>query len=231
MYKIPSLPFACSIAGGEQHAGVKPVNEAVFNLKYFAKLYKIHQDDIPQMLSEKLAEELSYYASGAHKDLALVMFERLITLESKGIVCIPVPEHQKKGLAYATIAYHFSQSDETLTAVFSLMSSSGKEHTDCPFLSFTAERTPDTVELSIAIATEIEVPIMLKHGKSLVQLHDLALYWTKFICAFEAMLTYQCIMYKSFLYDAMLEKNGVRLNPNYVQVSLLTLENEEKNTI
>ncbi len=32
MYKIPSLPFACSIAGGEQHIGVKPINEAVFNL-------------------------------------------------------------------------------------------------------------------------------------------------------------------------------------------------------
>lgn len=42
------------------------------------------------------------------------------------------------------------------------------------------------------------------------------------------MLAYQYVMYKSYLYDAMLKKNGVRLNPNYVQVSLLALEGEEK---
>lgn len=156
------------------------------------------------------------------------MFEHLMTSESKGIVCTPILQHQKMEFTYATIVYHISQSDETLTAVISLMDNSGKECIDCPFLSFTAERIPDTVELSIEIATEVEIPIMLMHGKSLVQLHDLALYWTKFICVFEAMLAYQCIMYTSYLYDAMLKKNGVRLNPNYVQVSLLTLESEEK---
>lgn len=176
MNKRPSLPFACSIAGGEQHAGVKPVNEVVFNLKYFAKLYKVHSRRYSSNAAGKMGEGILYYMSGAYKDLTLAMFERLVTLESKGIVCIPVLEHQKKGFAYATIAYHFNQSDETLTAVISLMSSSGKEHIDCPFLSFTAARIPDTVELCIAVATEIKVPIMLKHGKSLVQLHDLALY-------------------------------------------------------
>lgn len=68
MNKRPSLPFACSIAGGEQHAGVKPVNEVVFNLKYFAKLYKVHsrryssnairQSNLPPRLSLFLHHQL-----------------------------------------------------------------------------------------------------------------------------------------------------------------------------
>jgi len=232
MIKIPSLPFASSIAGGEQHAGVKPTNEAVFNMKYLAQLYKIHQDDIPQLLSDELAGELAHYAEGAHKDLAVVMFERLMALESKGIVSTPVMLRIKKEIkTYATLVYHFSQSDETLSAVISLVNNSGNENIDCPFLAFTAERIPDSVELSIVIEAEVEVPIMLKHGKSLAQLHDLAWHWIKFICAFEAMFAYECIKFKSFHFDAMFEKKGVRLNPNFVPISLLAFESEEKDII
>ena len=76
--KIPSLPFASSIVGGEQHAGVRPANHTVFNLKYFAGLYKIHQNDIPQLLSDKLSMELYAYVEIIHNDLATVMFERLM---------------------------------------------------------------------------------------------------------------------------------------------------------
>lgn len=232
MIKIPSLPFASSIAGGEQHAGVKPSNEAVFNLKYLAGLYKIHQDDIPQLLSDKLAGELAHYVEGAHSDLAVVMFERLVATESKGIISTPVMLHIKKEVkTYTTVAYHFSQTDETLTAVICLMNNSGKENIDCPFLAFTAERIPDSIELNIVIDAEVEVPLMLRYGKSLAQIHDIALHWIKFICAFEAMFAYECIKFKSFHFDAMLEKKGVRLNPNFVQISLLALKSEEKDII
>jgi hypothetical protein len=51
MIKIPSLPFASSIVGGEHHAGVQPENEEVFDLYYMARLYKVHHDEIPQLLS------------------------------------------------------------------------------------------------------------------------------------------------------------------------------------
>ena len=78
MNRLPLLPFACSIAGGEQHAGLLSKNETVFNKEYFAKLYKMHKDDIPQVLTEKLTRELKYYMCEDNKDLIGIMFGRCV---------------------------------------------------------------------------------------------------------------------------------------------------------
>jgi len=232
MNKIPSLPFASSIAGGEQHAGVKPSNDTVFNLHYYADLYKVHENDIPQLLSEKLARELSYYASEAHNDLAVILFERLISLDTQGIVCTPViTDKQKKPVVLATLAYHFCLSEETLDVAMSIMNIEKEDYEDCPFFAFTAEKIPGNYDLGIAISTDVKVPIMLMQSQSEHDLVKTAWHWVKFICAFEAMFAYRCIKYHSFAYDAMLQKNGEYLNPNFVKVNLLTLEGEGKDNI
>ena len=38
MIRLPSLPFASSIAAGEHHAGLTSDNDAIFNLEYFVCL-------------------------------------------------------------------------------------------------------------------------------------------------------------------------------------------------
>jgi len=51
------------------------------------------------------------------------------------------------------------------------------------------------------------------------------------ICILEAMFAYQCVRYKSITYSAMLEVDGISLNPNFVQVNILTLESEESPSV
>ena len=226
MIKIPILPFACSIAGGEHHARLKPANETVFNVKYFADLYKIHQNDIPQLLSDKLATELSYYVNGVHDDLAVIMFDRLVSLDAQGIVCTPaISKKDNKAVSFGTIAYRFSQSEETLEVTISVMDKENR-NVDCPFLAFTAEKFAGGI--GIDIPTDVKAPIMLMHGKSEQDMEKTAWYWVKFICAFETVFTYQCIRFKAFSYDAMLEKNDIQLNPNFIKVNRLTLEGENE---
>lgn len=77
MIRLPSLPFASSIAAGEHHAGLTSDNDAIFNLEYFVGLHKIHHDDIPQVLTEKLAQELMECAHNMHKDLTSVLLEHM----------------------------------------------------------------------------------------------------------------------------------------------------------
>ena len=225
--KIPSLPFASSIVGGEQHAGVRPANHTVFNLKYFAGLYKIHQNDIPQLLSDKLSMELYAYVEIIHNDLATVMFERLISLETNGVLCAPVKEEKR----ILTMAYHFSSSSDTMDVVVSVADYSKGEAVDEPVLAFTAEIIDGTNDIGISMPSDVSVPLMFWDGHSLEDLNDRAWYVVKLICAFEAMFAYHCIKFKNLMYDAMLEKDGVRLNPNFVQVNLLTLNDEEKPSI
>lgn len=228
--QIPSLPFASSVVGGEQHAGIKPVNDMVFNVKYYANLYQTHQNDIPQLLSQGLAKELIHYSDAAHKDLALVMFERMRTLEVQGTVIVPMTDFVQKD-TYATLVYDFDKTRGSFRVVISVMEKKSEEAVDCPFFAFFADATPDKHGIEITSEVDIEVPIMFLHGKSISDLEAVAMRWAMFICIFEAMFAYQCVKYKSFMYSAMLEMDGVRLNPNFVQVNLLTLESEENPSV
>lgn len=225
--RIPSLPFASSIAGGEQHAGVRTTNDVLFDIKYLAKLYKIHQNDIPQLLSSKLSEELDSYAKTMNQDLVMVMFDRLLTLEAKGIISVSVSKENR----LFTIAYHFNVMTDTMDVVMSIADFNNKEPFDVVLFAFTAEIIDETNTLDIDIPADVSIPIMFKEGHSLADLSNNAWHLIKLICAFEAMFAYHCIKFKNFMYDAMLEKDGVMLNPNFVQVSLLTLEDEEKPSI
>ena len=226
--KIPSLPFASSISGGEQHIGVQPVNKAYFDLKYLAGLYQIHESDIPQLLTRELAKAFYGYVNMLNKDLSLIMFERLVTLEAKGIICTP-SEHDGKSII--TLAYHFNASADTLHVTVSLMNIKGNASEDCPYLAFTAEVIEEENIIGFSIPIEVSVPHIFRHDTRLDDLLERACYWVNYICAFEAMFAYHCLRFKSFSYDAMLEKDGVYLKPNFVQVNLLTFEDEEKPSI
>lgn len=226
--KIPSLPFASSIAGGEQHVGVQPFNKAYFDLKYLARLYKIHESDIPQLLTKGLAKAFYGYVNMLNKDLSLIMFERLVALEAKGIICTP-SEHDDKSII--TIAYHFNASADTLYVTVSIMNIKENVSEDCPYIAFTAEVIEEENIIGISIPVEVSVPHIFRHSSRLDDLLERACYWVNYICAFEAMFAYHCLRFKGFSYDAILEKDGVYLNPNFVQVNLLTFEDEEKPSI
>lgn len=226
--KIPSLPFASSIAGGEQHVGVQPFNKAYFDLKYLAHLYKIHESDIPQLLTKGLAKAFYGYVNMLNKDLSLIMFERLVALEAKGIICTP-SEHDDKSII--TIAYHFNASADTLYVTVSIMNIKENVSEDCPYIAFTAEVIEEENIIGISIPVEVSVPHIFRHSSRLDDLLERACYWVNYICAFEAMFAYHCLRFKGFSYDAILEKDGVYLNPNFVQVNLLTFEDEEKPSI
>lgn len=226
--KIPSLPFASSIAGGEQHVGVQPFIKAYFDLKYLARLYKIHESDIPQLLTKGLAKAFYGYVNMLNKDLSLIMFERLVALEAKGIICTP-SEHDDKSII--TIAYHFNASADTLYVTVSIMNIKENVSEDCPYIAFTAEVIEEENIIGISIPVEVSVPHIFRHSSRLDDLLERACYWVNYICAFEAMFAYHCLRFKGFSYDAILEKDGVYLNPNFVQVNLLTFEDEEKPSI
>lgn len=229
MIKIPSLPFASSIVGGEHHADIKPENETVFNIGYFARLYKIHKTDVPQLLSEKLTNELTDYANKSHKNLVALMFDRQLQAESQGVICMPILHHLKQRNLHTTIVYRFVPSEEILDVAISVCNSNSKETIDCPFFAFKAEKLSNSLEIGIHIPAYVLTQLMLKHGKTESELTVLAWYWIKFISAFEAMLIYKCIKFNSLLYDAMLKKDNIYLNPNFVDVALLTLEREKIN--
>ena len=230
MNRLPLLPFACSIAGGEQHAGLLSKNETVFNKEYFAKLYKMHKDDIPQVLTEKLTRELKYYMCEDNKDLIGIMFGRLLEDDAHGIVCVPVGQKDKKTLTYVTIVYRFCHDENTLEMDISLMGcEADKEDSDVPFIKFTAERIPNSFDIGIDIPADVTIPVMLRCGYSYEQLVEVALRWVRFVCAFEMMFIYKCVPFTSYWYNAMLTKKGTFINPNYVSVNLLACEGEEKN--
>lgn len=229
--QIPSLPFASSILGGEQHAGIRPVNDLVFNTKYFASLYEIHKNDTPLLLSQGLAKELIHYSDAAHKDLALIMFERMRTLEVQGTVIVPMSDFIEKDM-YVTLVYDFNKVRDSFRVVISIMErKKNEEAVDCPFFAFYADATPEKHGIEITSEVDIEVPIMFLHGKSISDLEAVAMRWTMIICILEAMFAYQCVRYKSITYSAMLEVDGVSLNPNFVQVNILTLESEESPSV
>ena len=121
MIRLPSLPFASSIAAGEHHAGLTSDNDAIFNLEYFVGLHKIHHDDIPQVLTEKLAQELMECAHNMHKDLTTVLLEHMQNMEAKGIVCMPAIPRNKKGTSYITAAYHYNEDVDGVDVVVSFM--------------------------------------------------------------------------------------------------------------
>lgn len=52
----------------------EPSNQAEFSI---VGLHKIHHDDIPQVLTEKLAQELRECAHNMHKDLTSVLLEHM----------------------------------------------------------------------------------------------------------------------------------------------------------
>ena len=109
MIRLPSLPFASSIAAGEHHAGLTSDNDAIFNLEYFVGLHKIHHDDIPQVLTEKLAQELRECAHNMHKDLTSVLLEHmqegveLILKEMIQKFCVLHPFPQTFAMAVANV--------------------------------------------------------------------------------------------------------------------------------
>lgn len=225
--KIPLLPFASSIAGGEQHIGVRTTNDNLFNVNYIARLYNIHQDDIPQLITDRLSEKLDSFAKNMNKDLAMVMFDRLLTLGAKGILCTPTT----KGNRIVTIVYHFNSQSDTLEVVVSIADYNVKEPFDMVYFAFSAEMLEEVNNIDINISTDVSVPLMLQGGYSLNELNDNARLVVKLICAFEANFAYHCIKFKNFMYDAMLKKDGIMLNPNPVQVNLLISEDEEKASI
>ena len=52
----------------------EPSNQAEFSI---VGLHKIHHDDIPQVLTEKLAQELRECVHNMHKDLTSVLLEHM----------------------------------------------------------------------------------------------------------------------------------------------------------
>lgn len=227
MIKIPFLPFASSIVGGEHHAKIQPENEKVFSLYYMARLYKVHHNDIPQLLSDKLTDKLIEYVRISHKDLATVMFERQLQWESHGVFCIPMfgqPENRK---SYLSIAYQFIQDEELLNVAVSVVRCKGQEAIDCPFFAFTAEIINSKMDMGIRIPADVMASLVLNQRWKVSEWYDMAWYLTRLISAYEAMMVYQCIKFKSFRYEAMLMKNGVCFNPNFVDVNMLTFEREK----
>ena len=115
-------------------------NQAGFSI---VGLHKIHHDDIPQVLTEKLAQELRECVHNMHKDLTTVLLEHMQNMEAKGIVCMPAIPRNKKGTSYITAAYHYNEDVDGVDVVVSFMNGKGKEAVETPFLTFTAERLPD----------------------------------------------------------------------------------------
>ena len=228
MKRLPILPFASTIASGERHAEVNPVNKEVFDEEYFERQHKIHQDDIPQLLTRNLEEELSGYVNDSHKDLAYVMFGRLFVDDAQGILCVPYRMEDRKTLSYLTIAYQFCEDDGTMVTTISIRCNNFKDKSDRPLLAFTAERIPDTFDIGIEISADLAVPLLFKGRHSLHMMENAALFWVKYVCIFESLFIYKSIPFKGYLYDAMLTKKGVCINPNPVCVNLLAVDGEEK---
>lgn len=227
MNRLPLLPFACSIVSGKLHTEVQPIDDVTFNGDYYERLHETHQNDIPQLLTEKLAKELFGFVDNVNKNLTGVMFGRMLVDEAQGVVCVPTWLNDNTFLVYTNIAYKFIQDEGILEITISVTDCSDMEHTDIPFLTYTAERLPDSLEIGINLPADVSIPIMAM-GNSLDRLDYVALYWVKFICAFESMFIYRCIDFKGFLYDAMLTNKGVCINPNVVSVNLVALDGEKK---
>ena len=227
MIKIPSLPFASSIVGGEHHAGVQPENEEVFSLYYMARLYKVHHDETPQLLSDKLTKNLIEYVRISHKDLATVMFERQLQWETHGVFVIPIPLQPSGRKLYLSVAYQFVQDEEGLEVTISVMGYNSQEVMDCPFFAFTAKIINDEMGIGIQIPAEVLTPLIANQRRNVSELNDMAWYLVRLISAYEAMLAYQCVPYKSYRYEPMLVKDGMQLNPNFVTVQLLMSDDEK----
>lgn len=225
MIKLPPFPFASSIVGGEQHSRLVYDNDSMFNLKYFAKLYMIHKEDIPLVLTRKLTLELVYYTEMTHKDLVPAMFDRLVNLDTHNIVCLPLPLGNNKKICYETLAYHCNKEADSLEVVFSFMVLKDEKATEKTFIAFSAVRGSKLI--GITIHDDAEIPIMIKLGWSKKDILDKAWHCLKFISTFEAILAYKIIGFQELLYDAMLQKKGVCLNPNYVRMNLLALDSEK----
>ena len=81
-------------------------NQAGFSI---VGLHKIHHDDIPQVLTEKLAQELRECAHNMHKDLTSVLLEHmqegveLILMEMIQNFCVLHPFPQTFAMAVANV--------------------------------------------------------------------------------------------------------------------------------
>ena len=106
-------------------------------------------------------------------------------------------------------------------------SGKSKEAVETPFLTFTAERLPDGSEFYLDIPNEIAIPLMLKLGWTRDKLHEKAKRYLNIVCLFEAMFDYNIIRFQGYIYDAMLQKNGTYLNPNFIQMNLVALKDEK----
>ena len=77
------------------------------------------------------------------------------------------------------------------------------------------------------IPNEIAIPLMLKLGWTRDKLHEKAKRYLNIVCLFEAMFDYNIIRFQGYIYDAMLQKNGTYLNPNFIQMNLVALKDEK----
>lgn len=227
MIRLPSLPFASSIVGGEQHAELLFDNDTMFSLKYYANLYNAHKYDIPRVLTEKLTKVLDSFANNAHDDLAVAMFERLMSLGESGIICKPILYMDDGVTHYETIAYHCNEENDTLDVVSSFRIANGADSIDKPFLAFSVERAECSDGLGFSFYDEVNIPIMVKCGWSRENIDRSAWHRLKYISVVEAIFAYKIIDFKEYSYDAMLHKNGECLNPNFVKMNLLALEDEK----
>lgn len=227
MIKLPSLPLASSIVGGEQHAELVFDNDTMFSLKYYANLYNAHKYDIPRVLTKKLTKELNSFVKNAQNDLADAMFERLIGLGESGIICKPILYLDDEVTHYETIAYHCNEESDTLDVVSSFRVVNGADSIDKPFLAFSVERAERSDGLGFSFSDEVGIPIMVKYGWSRENFNRSAWHRLKYISVVEAIFAYKIIAFKEYSYDAMLQKNGECLNPNFVKMYLLALEDEK----
>ena len=225
MFKIPSLPFASSITGGEPHAAVISRNKAVFNTYYYSGLYRVHRDDTVQYLTNSITCELMQYAQTAHSDMVDVLFDKLISESAQGVICHPVPNLTHLN-AICTMAYLFDPSREDLSVVISISSSNDRE-IDIPFIAFTAERIPSTKKVWVSFKPDIIAPILMMHRKSIEEMSRTAYGWVKMICAYEAMRAYRCLDYSTCRCEAMKEVGDI-INPNFVPVNVISQKKESK---
>lgn len=228
MIKIPYLPFASSITGGEHHACIKPMNEVVFNVHYYAKLYEHHNAVIVQFFTERFAKELLFYADAANQDLVKVMFDILMQQAKQGVLSFPTTTEGKS--VVVTLAYVFDLSAESLDVVVSFIANSEGENIDRPTIAFSVEYIPNKSEwddYGIAFTPDVLAPYLLMTGKSIEQCTQMAFEWVKLICAYEIVMAYHCIPFKAWYYKAMSTKNGIELNPNFVDVNCIALADEK----
>lgn len=227
MIKIPTLPFASSLVSGEYHEGLGTINDVVFNREWMERMHEAYRGITPTLLSEKLAIELLFYVGEASKELSALMFERLIEMEPKGVVTCPALGYSRKSAGLVTVAYRFNKEKDALEMTLCLKKGNDRRTQDAPFLEFTAERIPDSFELGLDISDDVKVPVMMVMGWPIEQIVYTAWKWVKFVCIYETMYIYNCIKFRSFLYEPLIKKIGVRLNQNDVAVSYVALACED----